>query len=380
MNRLSHTDFINRLKENDIDVTPLEEYINDNTKILCKCNKCDYTWEVKPNNLFAGNKCPNCSKHKRWTEDEFLSELKNIHGDTIQVIDKFINMKTDINCKCLKCNKIWTTTPGRLIYYKHGCINCNSNKKKTNEDFLEELFKINPNIQPLEEYINSKTKILCKCNICGYEWRVSPTHLLYSKSGCKNCAWKYNGKQLRKDPEIFKSELNQINPTIELLTDYVRTKDKVKVRCLICNHEWCSRPSDLLRGTGCPCCSISNGELIIMNYLNNHNILFFYDIAYFDDLYGTSGKRLLRPDFILPELNIWIEFDGRQHFEPVNFKNNKDKEGAYNNFNIIKQNDLIKENYAIENGWMLIRISYLEYDNIENILDEYLYYGGNNDD
>ena len=34
-------------------------------------------------------------------------------------------------------------------------------------------------------------------------------------------------------------------------------------------------------------------------------------------------------------------------------------------------NDEIKNQYAIDNGWMLIRISYLDYDYIETILDTY---------
>ena len=166
-----------------------------------------------------------------------------------------------------------------------------------------------------------------------------------------------------------------MNPTIELLSDYTRSTDKICCKCLICGYKWSTKASDLLRGVGCPGCVISKGEMIIMNYLYTHNITFLYDTTYFDDLYGNSGFRLLRPDFILPEHNIWIEFDGRQHFEPVNFKDNSDIEEANKNFETIKTNDILKNSYAIENGWILIRISYQDYDYIEEILDEYIMKG-----
>ena len=80
------------------------------------------------------------------------------------------------------------------------------------------------------------------------------------------------------------------------------------------------------------------------------------------------------------EDNIWIEFDGRQHFEPVNFKNNKDVDGANENFKKIVDNDNIKNKYAIDNGWIMIRISYMDYDYIEEILDEYLLERDDNDE
>ena len=56
---------------------------------------------------------------------------------------------------------------------------------------------------------------------------------------------------------------------------------------------------------------------------------------------------------------------------PVNFECNSDVEGAKSRFEKIKINDEIKNQYAIDNGWELIRISYLDYDYIETILDNY---------
>ncbi len=123
----------------------------------------------------------------------------------------------------------------------------------------------------------------------------------------------------------------------------------------------------------CDKCHGSSGEKAIQIYLNKflkENIDYFHNKEYFKDLFSMNGK-LLRPDFILPQYKIWIEFDGQQHFEPVDFAN-KGKEWAEENFKKVKYNDQLKNEYAKNNGWKLIRIPYTEFDNIEIILDKEL--------
>lgn len=243
-------------------------------------------------------------------------------------------------------------------------------KRISNKDFVDRLYYINPNIKVLEEYVNTITKLSCQCMTCGYVWKVSPSHLLYSKSGCPKCKCVENGHKKRKSPEQFAEELNKVNRNIILLENYTTNRTKILCECVLCGNIWKGRPSDLLRGIGCPGCYASKGELVISAYLNQLGVKYYYDTPYFDDLYGISW-RLLRPDFIIPDLKIWIEYDGRQHFMPVNFECNSDVEGAKSRFEKIKINDEIKNQYAIDNGWELIRISYLDYDYIETILDNY---------
>ena len=72
---------------------------------------------------------------------------------------------------------------------------------------------------------------------------------------------------------------------------------------------------------------------------------------------------LLRPDFILPDYKIWIEYDGEFHYEKM-------YEGDYSDE--IRIHDKRKDEYAKKHGWKLIRIPYWEFDNIENILEKEL--------
>ena len=71
-------------------------------------------------------------------------------------------------------------------------------KKRSNEQNIEELKKINPNIEAIEEYINSKTKIKHKCKIDGYIWESKPNHTL-NGHGCKQCVLNNRSKKYSSD-------------------------------------------------------------------------------------------------------------------------------------------------------------------------------------
>ena len=61
-----------------------------------------------------------------------------------------------------------------------------------------------------------------------------------------------------------------------------------------------------------------------------------------------------------------IEFDGEQHYRPVDYFGGDDA------FTILKKHDEIKEEYCETHGIKLIRISYVNLDNIEKILSNIL--------
>lgn len=52
----------------------------------------------------------------------------------------------------------------------------------------------------------------------------------------------------------FINRMTQISPDIEILGEYVNTKEKVRVKCKICGYEWASAPGNLLEGHGCNEC------------------------------------------------------------------------------------------------------------------------------
>lgn len=368
---ITHEEFINRLQQVNSNIEILEPYVNSQTKIKCRCKIDGCEWEGRPADLLRGHGCPECgnkrkAQKKTITHEEFIQRLHQINAN-IEVLKHYTSAHTKIKCRCKKCGYEWTSQPMNLLK-GHGCPKCVGLAKPTHEEFMKKFYKKNKHAQDIEilgTYVNANTRIKCKCKIDGYEWSPKPNHLL-TGYGCPKCAGK-----MKPTHEEFIQRLQQINPDIEVLGTYINIKTKIKCRCKIDGYEWYTKPGVLLRGSGCPKCKISRGEKRIVQYLDNLRLNYFYDEPYFKDLVGTGGG-LLRPDIIIPSLKIWIEYDGIQHFEPVNFRGGMSDKQVQEQFKLVQQNDQIKNQYAKDNNWILIRIPFTEYDNIEQILAGYL--------
>lgn len=175
--------------------------------------------------------------------------------------------------------------------------------------------------------------------------------------GCPYCAGKY------KTTDDFISEIKDKSVNTIIIGEYTGLYDKIKCQCKKCGNIWETTPACLKNGSGCPVCALSHGESKIANLFNQYGIEYEVQKG-FDD---CRHMQKLKFDFYLPAINTAIEFDGQQHFYPVDFANKGAiwAEQAYNK-NILR--DKIKDKYCIENNISLIRIPYYDYDNIESIL------------
>ena len=375
MKRLTHEEFMEKFykkNKNAESIEILSKYKGSKAKIKCKCKLDGYEWETTPNTLLRGSGCKKCGYKKngesfKKTTEQFIKELKKINSD-IEILGEYKSNGEKIKCRCKIDNKIWYARPRDLLN-GHGCPKCGiksnvEKRSKTHEEFKQKLEKINSDIEILGEYKRSTDKIKVRCKKDGYEWEVVANSLLIG-IGCPKCSGK-----AKKTTEEFKQEMKEIDSNIEILGEYVGNKAKIKVKCKKCNHIWFAKPNNLLNGSGCPKCNASKGEKRVAKYLDNKNIKYVHDKYYFKDLKNSKGN-ILRPDFIIPNLKIWIEYDGMQHFEVVDFTSKNQKQ-AEDKFKETQENDKIKNEYAKKYNWKLIRIPYTEYDNIEKILEKEL--------
>lgn len=127
----------------------------------------------------------------------------------------------------------------------------------------------------------------------------------------------------------------------------------------------CGRERDiplnfLLRKNGqqsCGLCECSKGELYIATVLENHDILFFSQYI-FEDCINPETNTKLRFDFYLPDYNTCIEYDGEQHFFPIDYF------GGENGLKENQYRDNIKNNYCRKNNINLVRIPYFDKEKI----------------
>ena len=73
----------------------------------------------------------------------------------------------------------------------------------------------------------------------------------------KPCAMKLFGENKKSNSIIFQEKLDKLNKNISVIGNYISAKDKVQVKCKICDYIWDTTPNNLLhknRNTGCPQC------------------------------------------------------------------------------------------------------------------------------
>lgn len=120
--------------------------------------------------------------------------------------------------------------------------------KLTHEEWFKKYqSNIHPNLKLLSRYDGVRNKIKVQCLVCNKIYETLPS-VLISGCNCKHCA-------SVKTNDCFVEELKNINPTVTPLENYISDRDCILVRCNVCNHEWKSRPTHLIRGHACPKCS-----------------------------------------------------------------------------------------------------------------------------
>lgn len=293
---------------------------------------------------------------KKLTTEEFIEKAKLIHGDRYDYsLVEYTGNKNKIRILC-KEHGVFLQTPSNHLN-SHICVYCSGLNKKSNTEFIKEL-KIkhgNKYDYSLVEYNGNKKDILIICKEHGNFKQSAITHL--RGSICPKCNIVLQSKT--NEWFITKCKLIHHNRYDYSNTLYKNARTNVDIICKI--HGVFSQNSrSHLNGKGCPVCKNSKGELYIINYLNKNNIIYNFQKT-FDDCKNVNS---LPFDFYLPELNICIEFNGRQHYEPVSIF------GGKNGFELQKIRDNIKKEYCHNNNILLITIKFDE--DIKYILDDHL--------
>lgn len=309
---------------------------------------------------------------KRKTHEDFVAQIKN-NFPNINVIGTYTNNKTKIEFQCLVdgCFHKWMARPDNILS-GYGCPECAKRKisilrAKSHEEFLEEVAIKNPSVTVLGQYIADNIKIEFQCNNpgCGHKWLATPDKIIHKITGCPECAKLNRAKKKTKTHEEFAEQVQKQNSDIEIIGKYVGIKTKIEFKCCICGNIWLATPDSVLHSnTGCPMCAQSHGERDIENCLKSN-------LIDFEPQYKFDNCRDIEPlpfDFYLPKYNICIEYDGVQHFQPVNFGGISD-ERAMINFKKTQTHDSIKDKYCKQHEITLVRISYFEQNNIEMIIN-----------
>lgn len=301
----------------------------------------------------------------------FVREVYELVGCEYSVLGYYDGANNKIDFKHNKCGYVWKPRPNDFLNGDTRCPDCYGNERKTTEEFKNEVSDlVDDEYIVLGEYNSYNTKILIKHNIsdCGNEWEITPSNFFLGRR-CPECMLKKNTQSRTKNKEIFKKQFKEVfGDKYQLLSEYKKGKLKVLVKCNKCNNIWRARAQHLINGHGCPSCVVSKGEEKIKRMLEAKNINYKKEYSFFDCISPRGYK--LRFDFGVFEdgkLKFLIEFNGKQHFEYVDFFHDD-----FNDYKYRKKCDKIKETYCLSNNIPLIKINYWDKNNIEEVLNYYL--------
>lgn len=314
------------------------------------CEYCKQVFEKKSStHLYCSDRCRN-EKNKIELRNRYtpkVSRCRNCqeiisgNGNKVYCSDDCKEVYNTIAINCVKCNQSFKTTFKNKKYCSTKCMG---------EHRAEGLGQ----------------RIEKDCMQCGKEFITT------KKKNGKYCSPECVKEHKRKTHLQFSTELLEAyDGSIVPLEIYKGSDSFIKYKCLKCGYVG-EKIARVLLGKhkkGCGSCygykgNNSEGIIVIEQFLKRKGIEYQKEYGFKE----LKMRDTLRYDFALikdDSVNILIEYDGRQHFEPV------ERWGGEKELERIKISDRLKNKYAKDNSIPLVRIKY-DCEDIESELERNL--------
>ena len=230
----------------------------------------------------------------------------------------------------------------------------------------------NGKLKPTDVVAGSTKKNIWWLGECGHEWE-SRVHSRVKGSGCPYCTHHkilpgFNDLATTH-PHLIKEWHSTLNGSLQPIDVSRGSVNKV---WWICDngHTYESRVNTRTKGSGCPHCNNSRGENEIANILTQQNVVFRVQNVFSDRIYSQK----LRDDFAIlknDHVIATIEYNGIQHYEPVDFAGKGDA-WAKKQLKNTQARDVAKSKYLYERGSPQLIIPYWEFDNIPTLVQNFI--------
>ena len=373
--RISKKDIIEFVENKGFVFIDFIDYCGAKSIIKVICPKGHEPYEVSYATITRGNRascgCPTCKKNKKSKAVQDRVKFETVREYVKEYGYELLTEEQDYKGVS---NPIFIQCPNNHRFnisfhdFKKRKRNGKNTLNKCEFCFKEErIRKLKEKCDSLNytllttEYTGKNQKIDIICDK-GHEWHPLYDGFIRGKAKCLICNNELLGERQKlpwnKVIYPFNKEGYKV---LSQEREYKNNQSKLKVICPK-KHEYEVSYSNFLKGNRCPICNSSKGEEKVKNILEQYNVLFKGQYKFKD----CKFYHVLAFDFYLPDYNCCIEYDGKQHYESVEFF------GGYDGFVNTKIRDTIKNIYCDKNNIKLIRIPYWEFDNIEKILTKEL--------
>lgn len=338
-------------------------YTNNKVKLKLHCNKCGSDWNTTAYEKFMSgrNGCPGCNPKRKQDKEYVVGLIEERCNELDYTFLGFVGEyksrdNTKLKLRCNKCQKKWETTTIENFLRKgrnsHNCGKKNPScmpsiyrEEEQMEKILNRLSGSSLQFISFDEngYVGSeKTKLIVHCNKCNENIKIALHNLIYGVKKIPECPkCQYNGKvsneeaieKIKHKCELLEYEfLGFDNPQ----NRYDGKDTRLILRCQKCGYIWKTTIYANFINQTIKCRGCTNNwhlERVVECYLKDAEIN--YEIQ--KRFEWLKNKINMTLDFYLPDYDIAIECQGRQHFIPV------DKFGGEEGFKDTQIRDTLKK-------------------------------------
>lgn len=370
------------------DYSQVEEKIsNMKDKISIICHKLNSLgvehglFKQPLNRHLKGRNCPICvGKNVTLGSDEILARAKKIHGNNYEYVsvERDDENKAFIVAICHHRDEngvehgLFKQSYMHHVHRKQGCPICRYIKSAaSNRRLLSKVIDLAKKVHGnkydyslIKTYENDRIPYPIKCIKHNHIFLQTFNNHIKNKEGCPICGMEKSALSRRYNLQKWidlaikkhgdKYGYDKVHETFE-------NKDGiVHIYCRKHKYYFKQRKANHIFGQGCPICKESKLEIEISKFLEENHIKFIRQQT-FDWLVNKKNMFL---DFYIPEFNVAIECQGKQHF----------KEGGWttdeSEYLEIEQRDKLKRALCKENNIKLIYYSNLGIDYPYRVIED----------
>lgn len=353
------------------------EYKGADEKVCIICHEKDENgiehgefWQRAANHVTLKRGCPKCNGGVSIDKKEFVKRASKLHNNKYDYSkSNYINTKTKIEIVCPIHGSFWQEPENHM--QGSGCPECGKESiikklSSNTEEFIKKAKLVHGDKYDYSKvnYINNEEKIEIICPVHGSFWQKPANHL--NGFGCAKCAGnvKYTTEEfIERARKVHGNKYNYNK------VEYINTKTPVIIICSK-HGEFQQTPLHHLNGEGCSKCQLKSQTKLyekLKESFPNEEILFEINK---ETVVWLKNQRF---DIYFPKYNIAIEYNGKQHYVPV------EHFGGQLAFEDTLRRDKLKQQKCKENNCTLfeVKYDYTEEDynelvkNIQNIINNY---------
>ena len=327
-------------------------YKNSSSKVTVTC-PIHGDFEVPAgHHIRSKSGCRKCNGNYQMNTTEFIQRAKEIHGNKYDYSKSvYVNKNTKVCIICPEHGEFWQKAEDH--YSGHGCRKCYDEWFTANQTFPIEVFLEkakekfgNKYSYDLSKYETLNSIITITCPEHGTYEQVANTHL--ETEGCPRCGrLKANKtKSLTQEEFIYKCKDVHGDKYDYSKVEYVKGRDKITIICPEHGEFITTASGHLYMGYGCPKCILKSQTKL----LEKLEKVFPEETFKWEYRSEWLGKQ--RIDICLEKYCIGIEYDGKQHYVPIDYF------GGEVAFREQVESDALKNQKCKENGFTLFRLKY----------------------